>query len=169
MTETSTSSKRRLPKLIGYLCLMVALVVIDQWTKAVVLRDLAGGRVVTPLPGILQFRYVENTGAAFSVLTGRTVFLAVITALVLCIAIGLLVFEKIPGILNQVSVLLMVAGGLGNLIDRVSRHYVVDFIEVLFTRFAVFNFADCCVTIGAVILILSTILSFVKDVKSSRD
>lgn len=169
MTETSTSSKRRLPKLIGYLVLMVALVVIDQWTKAVVLRDLAGGRVVTPLPGILQFRYVENTGAAFSVLTGRTVFLAVITALVLCIAIGLLVFEKIPGILNQVSVLLMVAGGLGNLIDRVSRHYVVDFIEVLFTRFAVFNFADCCVTIGAVILILSTILSFVKDVKSSRD
>lgn len=169
MTETSTSSKRRLPKLIGYLCLMVALVVIDQWTKAVVLRDLAGGRVVTPLPGILQFRYVENTGAAFSVLTGRTMFLAVITALVLCIAIGLLVFEKIPGILNQVSVLLMVAGGLGNLIDRVSRHYVVDFIEVLFTRFAVFNFADCCVTIGAVILILSTILSFVKDVKSSRD
>lgn len=169
MTETSTSSKRRLPKLIGYLCLMVALVVIDQWTKAVVLRDLAGGRVVTPLPGILQFRYVENTGAAFSVLTGRTMFLAVITALVLCIATGLLVFEKIPGILNQVSVLLMVAGGLGNLIDRVSRHYVVDFIEVLFTRFAVFNFADCCVTIGAVILILSTILSFVKDVKSSRD
>ena len=63
----------------------------------------------------------------------------------------------------------MVAGGFGNLIDRVSRHYVVDFIEVLFTRFAVFNFADCCVTIGAVILILSTILSFVKDVKSSRD
>ncbi len=148
---------------------MVALVVIDQWTKAVVLQDLAGGRVVTLLPGILQFRYVENTGAAFSVLTGRTMFLAVITALVLCIAIGLLVFEKIPGILNQVSVLLMVAGGLGNLIDRVSRHYVVDFIEVLFTRFAVFNFADCCVTIGAVILILSTILSFVKDVKSSRD
>lgn len=169
MTETSTSSKRRLPKLIGYLVLMVALVVIDQWTKAVVLQDLAGGRVVTLLPGILQFRYVENTGAAFSVLTGRTMFLAVITALVLCIAIGLLVFEKIPGILNQVSVLLMVAGGLGNLIDRVSRHYVVDFIEVLFTRFAVFNFADCCVTIGAVILILSTILSFVKDVKSSRD
>ena len=169
MTETSTSSKRRFPKLIGYLCLMVALVVIDQWTKALVLRDLAGGRTVTPLPGILQFRYVENTGAAFSVLTGRTLFLAVITALVLCIAIGLLALEKIPGVLNQVAVLLMVAGGFGNLIDRVSRHYVVDFIEVLFTRFAVFNFADCCVTIGAVILILSTILSFVKDVKSSRD
>ena len=169
MTETSTSSKRIIPKLVCYFVAIVVLVVIDQWTKALVLRDLAGGRTVTPLPGILQFRYVENTGAAFSVLTGRTLFLAVITALVLCIAIGLLALEKIPGVLNQVAVLLMVAGGFGNLIDRVSRHYVVDFIEVLFTRFAVFNFADCCVTIGAVILILSTILSFVKDVKSSRD
>ena len=169
MTETSTSSKRSIPKLVGYFVAIVVLVVIDQWTKALVLRDLAGGRTVTPLPGILQFRYVENTGAACSVLTGRTLFLAVITALVLCIAIGLLALEKIPGVLNQVAVLLMVAGGFGNLIDRVSRHYVVDFIEVLFTRFAVFNFADCCVTIGAVILILSTILSFVKDVKSSRD
>ena len=146
MTETSTSSKRSIPKLVGYFVAIVVLVVIDQWTKALVLRDLAGGRTVTPLPGILQFRYVENTGAAFSVLTGRTLFLAVITALVLCIAIGLLALEKIPGVLNQVAV-----------------------IEVLFTRFAVFNFADCCVTIGAVILILSTILSFVKDVKSSRD
>ena len=139
MTETSTSSKRSIPKLVGYFVAIVVLVVIDQWTKFLVLRDR------------------------------RTLFLAVITALVLCIAIGLLALEKIPGVLNQVAVLLMVAGGFGNLIDRVSRHYVVDFIEVLFTRFAVFNFADCCVTIGAVILILSTILSFVKDVKSSRD
>ena len=79
MTETSTSSKRSIPKLVGYFVAIVVLVVIDQWTKALVLRDLAGGRTVTPLPGILQFRYVENTGAAFSVLTGRTLFLAVIT------------------------------------------------------------------------------------------
>ncbi len=66
MTETSTSSKRSLPKFIGCFLVMVVLVVIDQWTKVLVLRDLAGGKVVTPLPGILQFRYVENTGAAFT-------------------------------------------------------------------------------------------------------
>lgn len=148
---------------------MVVLVVIDQWTKVLVLRDLAGGKVITPLPGILQFRYVENTGAAFSVLSGRTLFLSVITALVLCIAIVLLALGKIPGTLNQIAVWLMVTGGAGNLIDRVFRHYVVDFIEVLFTEFAFFNFADCCVTIGAVILILSTIISFVKDMRSSED
>ena len=169
MTETSTSSKRSLPTFIGCFLVMVVLVVIDQWTKVLVLRDLAGGKVVTPLPGILQFRYVENTGAAFSVLSGRTLFLSVITALVLCIAIVLLALGKIPGTLNQIAVWLMVTGGAGNLIDRVFRHYVVDFIEVLFTEFAVFNFADCCVTIGAVILILSTIISFVKDMRSSED
>lgn len=169
MTETSTSSKRSIRKPIGYLAIMAVLVFIDQWTKYLVLRDLSGGRVVTPLPHILQFRYVENTGAAFSVLTGKTILLAAVTALILLIAIGLLIFEIIPGVLNQLAVVLMAAGGLGNLIDRVSRHFVVDFIEVLFTKFAVFNFADCCVTIGAAILILSTILSFAKETKSSRD
>lgn len=169
MTETSTSSKRSFKKPIGCLAILAVLVFLDQCSKQLVLRDLAGGKVVTPLPHVLQFRYTENTGAAFSVLTGKTVLLAVLTAVILLIAIGLLLFEKIPGTLNQVAVLLMAAGGTGNLIDRVFRHYVVDFIEVLFTKFAVFNFADCCVTIGAAILILSTILSFVKDTKSSRD
>ena len=57
----------------------------------------------------------------------------------------------------------------GNLIDRIARHYVVDFIEVLFTRFAVFNFADCCVTIGAALLILSTLVSFVKESGGNKD
>lgn len=169
MTETSTSSKRPVWKPIGYLAIMAVLVFIDQCSKQLVLRDLAGGKVITPLPHILQFRYVENTGAAFSVLTGKTLLLAAVTALILLIAIGLLIFEKIPGVLNQLAVVLMAAGGLGNLIDRVFRHFVVDFIEVLFTKFAVFNFADCCVTIGAAILILSTILSFGKEKKSSRD
>lgn len=169
MTETSTSNKRSVWKRVRYVAAMVVLVLVDQWTKALVLRDLAGGTVVNPLPGILQFRYVENTGAAFSVLTGRTLFLSAVTAVILLIAIVLLLLEKVPGVLNQVALVLMAAGGVGNLIDRVHRHYVVDFIEVLFTKFAVFNFADCCVTIGAVILILSTILSFVKDQKSSRD
>lgn len=169
MKETSTSNKRNIPKLIGYFIAMAALVLIDQWTKFLVLRDLAGGKVVTPLPRILQFRYAENTGAAFSVLTGRTMFLSAVTFVILAVAIGLLLCEKIPGVLNQVSLVLMVSGGIGNLIDRVHRHYVVDFIEVLFTKFAVFNFADCCVTIGAVILILSTLLSFMKDAKNSRD
>lgn len=164
MTETNTSSKLlSRPKLLVYGVTVVLLVLFDQWSKGQVIQYLSGGRVVTVLPRLLQFRYMENTGAAFSVLTGRTLFLSVATALILAVAVLLLVFQKVPKTLDQVAIVLLVAGGAGNLIDRVARHYVVDFIEVLFTNFAVFNFADCCVTVGAAILILSTVLAFVKD------
>ena len=61
------------------------------------------------------------------------------------------------------------AGGAGNLIDRATRQFVVDFIEVLFTNFAVFNFADICVTTGAVLLILSTLWSFIKELRTPQD
>ncbi len=167
--ETNTSSKRSVLKPVLYTMIMVVLVAIDQWSKLLVLRNLSFGNILTVIPGALQFRYVENTGAAFSILTGKTVLLSVITGIILIGVLVLLFLEKIPGTLNQVAVVLMAAGGLGNLIDRIFRHFVVDFIEITFTNFAVFNFADCCVTIGAAILILSTILSFVKEEKSSRN
>lgn len=169
MTETNTSSKRPSPRLPVYGVVLVLLVLFDQWSKARVITQLSGGRVVTVLPRLLQFRYMENTGAAFSVLTGKTLLLTVVTAIILLLALAALLFDKVPGTLNQVALLLMVAGGTGNLIDRATRHYVVDFIEVLFTQFAVFNFADCCVTIGAAVLILSTIISFFKDSEEPED
>lgn len=169
MKETNISNKMSARKLLCYLILCLCLVGFDQWSKWKVLTELSGGRVVTPLPGILQFRYLENTGAAFSVLTGKTVALTVVTAVILLIAVLLLVFDRVPGTWNQVALVLMAAGGAGNLIDRIARHYVVDFIEVLFTRFAVFNFADCCVTIGAALLILSTLVSFVKESGENKD
>lgn len=158
-----------MPVLLGYLALTVGLVLFDQWSKAAVLKGLSSGKVVTILPDLLQFRCVRNTGAAFSVLSGKTLFLTVLTAILLVAAAVLLVLDKIPGRWNQIAVVLMAAGGAGNLIDRVIRGSVVDFIEVLFTEFAVFNVADCCVTVGAAMIILSTLLSFVKDLRGARD
>lgn len=169
MTETNTSNKLSLPVLCSYLLLLAALVGVDQWSKMKVLETLSDGTVRSVIPNLVQFRYVQNTGAAFSVLSGNTLFLAVLTAIILAVALVLLVLGKIPGRGNQLAALLMIAGGTGNLIDRVHRHYVVDFIETLFTDFAVFNFADCCVTIGAAVLILSTIISFVKDLRTAQD
>lgn len=169
MTETNTSNKLSLPRALGYIAVTILLVLFDQWSKGQVLKHLSDGAVVTPLPGVLQFRYLQNTGAAFSVLTGKTLFLSGITAIILVAAIVVLLLGKVPGTLNQVALVLMIAGGAGNLIDRLFRHYVVDFIEVLFTNFAVFNFADTCVTIGAALLILSTLVSFWTDRKNEED
>ncbi len=168
MTETNTSNKRSLPVLACYLLLFLGLIGLDRWSKAKVLGSLSSGEVVTVIPSVLQFRYVENTGAAFSILSGRSLLLTAVTAAILVAGIVLLVLDKIPGRGNQIALVLMMAGGAGNLIDRAIRHSVVDFIEVLFTDFAVFNVADCFVTVGAAILILSTVLSFIKDLKNGN-
>lgn len=169
MTETNTSNKNTWPMFLVWSAVIAGLVGFDQWSKAWVLSKLPAGEAVTVLPDLLQFRYVRNTGAAFSLLSGRTAFLTVVTALILVFAVVLLFTGRVRGRADRIAVLLLVAGGLGNLIDRVARHFVVDFIEVLFTNFAVFNFADICVTTGAVLLILSTLWAFVRDLRSPQE
>lgn len=169
MTETNTSNKNTWPMFLVWSAVIAGLVGFDQWSKAWVLSKLPAGEAVTVLPDLLQFRYVRNTGAAFSLLSGRTAFLTVVTALILVFAVVLLFTGRVRGKADRIAVLLLVAGGLGNLIDRVVRHFVVDFIEVLFTNFAVFNFADICVTTGAVLLILSTLWAFVRDLRSPQE
>lgn len=169
MTETNTSNKNTWPMFLVWSAVIAGLVGFDQWSKAWVLSKLPAGEAVTVLPDLLQFRYVRNTGAAFSLLSGRTAFLTVVTALILVFAVVLLFAGRVRGKADRIAVLLLVAGGLGNLIDRVVRHFVVDFIEVLFTNFAVFNFADICVTTGAVLLILSTLWAFVRDLRSPQE
>ena len=146
--------------------LMVLLLVgADQLTKHLVLTHLADGHSVTVIPQVLQFRYVQNTGAAFSLFHDKTWLLSLVTAAILIAAAVLLIRGKIPGRFKQVCVLLIMAGGIGNLIDRVFRHYVVDFLEVLFVRFAVFNVADCFVTVGAFLLIFCLIVEMIREGK----
>lgn len=147
---------------VGFL-VFAALVGIDQWTKVLALTHLAGSSPVFILGGLVDFRYVENTGAAFSMFSGKPMVLSAVTAVILVILAVLLMAHKIPGKVKQASILLILSGGVGNLIDRVFRHYVVDFIEFTFVKFAVFNFADCCVTIGAAILIISLLVDIFRD------
>ena len=63
----------------------------------------------------------------------------------------------------------MISGGIGNIIDRIRLHYVVDYIEPLFVDFAVFNFADCLITVGAFALIIYLIIDLIKDTKKSKN
>lgn len=146
-----------------YTLLVVLLVGIDQLTKFLVLRYMADGVPVTVIPHVVQFRYIPNTGAAFSMFSGKTLALSVVTIVILIVLIVLFIKGKFSTNLLKAGAILVIAGGFGNLIDRMFRHYVVDFIEFTFTNFAVFNFADCCVTIGAVLLIIAILISIAKD------
>lgn len=157
--------------MVQFVCCLViaAIAAADQLIKLAVLRSsLVEGGTFTVIPDILQFRYVENTGAAFSMFSDKTEMLAVFTAVVLLAGFIVIFTKKIKSKLMLASVVMLMGGGLGNLIDRVFRHFVVDYIEVLFVDFAVFNFADCFVTVGEFILIGYLIFDIVKDYKKGR-
>jgi len=102
--------------------------------------------------GVLSLTYTQNTGMAFSILADRTWLLIVVSAAALLVLVWALrrVLQDTP--LRNVLLWLLLAGGISNLMDRLFSGYVIDFISVQFIRFPVFNVADICLTVSAVIL-----------------
>lgn len=131
-------------------------VAIDQWSKLQIARTMDLGTGKTLIPGILDLTYTHNTGAAFSILTGQQTLLIVVTAAVM-IAMTVYVVRKGKSIFlpEKLAIALIVGGGLGNLICRVARGYVIDFINIHILP--IFNAADICVCCGCALLVLSVL------------
>lgn len=110
--------------------------------------SLMAGNPVPVIPGLIGWRYAQNTGAAFSFLRNAGALLWIPTALIIAAAFIWLVRHPRCGGWLRTGLTLLVAGGMGNLYDRVAYGYVIDFIEVLFVRFAIFNVADMAVVCG---------------------
>ena len=135
------------------LAAVALLVAADQITKLLISSHYEVGESTHVIGGLLDFTYVQNRGAAFGMLSNqRWIFLVLTTVIIIGIC-WLWVKGYVTHITGQISAVLIVAGGIGNMIDRLAMGYVVDFIDVspLF-NFAVFNFADCCVTVGAAVM-----------------
>lgn len=147
---------------------IAVLTALDLFTKHVAVTTVKVNGPKEFLFGLFQFRYVENTGAAFSSFSDNTIVLSVFSALILLAAVVILLTHKIKSNFVNACIILACAGGLGNLIDRVRLGYVVDFIEPLFIDFAVFNFADCCITVGAFMLIGYQIYDIIRDNKKKK-
>ena len=133
-----------------YFILTAALVALDQLVKYLVLQNIAPGAHVPFIPHIVELTYVENTGAAFSLFEEHTWILALISlvmSLVLAAALWKNFFRHPVG---KVTLALLLAGAVGNLIDRAFQGYVVDMFNVLFMDFAVFNVADICLVVGTI-------------------
>lgn len=137
--------------------LTVLFIVIDQITKSAVQANISEGELIKAMTlgdtDILSFSFHKNTGAAFSSFEGKTVALAAVTsvAMVLITIYFHRIKHKHP--LMTVSYAMIIGGGIGNFIDRVFAGYVTDFIH-LFPFSFIFNFADICVVIGAIVLVL---------------
>ena len=150
------------------IAVIAVLTVIDQLTKYAAVTTVKENGPTEFLFGLMQFRYVENTGAAFSMFSENTMMLAVFSGLLIIAAIVVILMRKIKSNFVNVCLVLVVAGGLGNVIDRIKLGYVVDFIEPLFIDFAVFNFADCCITVGAFMLIGYQIYDIIRENKKKK-
>ncbi len=144
------------------------LIAIDQIIKFIVLKHLEPIGSITVIDKVLSLTYVENTGAAFGSFSGYTRVLSVFTALVLVVGLIYLLSGKIQSKVVYWGLTLIIAGGAANLIDRVGRHFVIDYIDPLFVKFAVFNFADILVTVGAFIVIIYLLYEIIRDSKSAK-
>ncbi|MCL2077696.1 MAG: signal peptidase II [Oscillospiraceae bacterium] len=148
------------------------LIGVDRLTKwlAVVYLKPVGSVGVININGaeILNLTYVENTGAAFSILQGQRLFLIITSCLLI---IGALIFLFICKGKDSVviwSLALIIAGGAGNLIDRVFYGYVVDFIDFRFINFAIFNFADICAVTGAFLFLFVMLREEIANIKLKK-
>ncbi len=148
--------------LILSLVLMVLGIAADQVIKYVVVENLKPDGVVTVIPGFLNFVYVENRGAAFGMLNGFTTALTIITTICIVAVLALMIFYQKHSFFSRAAAILIVSGGIGNLVDRFIQGYVVDYIQVSFFP-PVFNLADCFVVIGVILFLIHFLFFMKKD------
>lgn len=141
----------------------LAIIVLDQNIKHWAVTALQPVRSIPVIDGVLHWTYAENTGAAFSMLSGQRLFLILIPLLVCAVLLYLLISKRISHPLGHWALVFLLGGAVGNLIDRVLRGFVVDFIDVRLINFAIFNVADIFVTVGAGMLILYLLCFGEKD------
>ena len=153
--------------MVFFIVTMVFLVGVDQLTKYIAVTSLEPIGSINVIPSVLNFTYVENYGAAFGILQNARWFFLVLALLGVGIIVWFLL-KRPHNLLLRSSLSLIAAGALGNAIDRLFRGFVVDFIQLDFIDFPVFNIADICICVGAGLLILYVLL-FDKKKEESHD
>ncbi len=131
-------------------------IALDQWSKALAVLKLKNQKPFVIWDGIFEFHYFENTGAAWGMLKDKQIFFYILTV-VFCAVILYEIYRlyRSPRYMPFVYTLFLVlAGAIGNFIDRVSLKYVVDFIYIKIINFPIFNLADCYITVSVILLMI---------------
>lgn len=149
--------KKSYINLVWQIGLCALIVVLDRISKLYILNNFQVGEIFGEIPYVANFMYVQNTGAAFSMLENNTILLSIISVVFIIAIIVYKIIRKPKHFMENLAVTLFFAGGLGNAIDRIQYKFVVDFIDVKWFDFPVFNIADMAVVSGAVAAILYVI------------
>lgn len=151
-----TSKSRKILQLIIDILLMVGLIIVDQYTKKLAVLHLKNKPPISLIDNVFQLYYLENRGAAFGIFQNHKVVFVFIAALMLVIVGYVLV--RIPNqkkyYLMELTLVLIGAGAIGNMIDRVVNDYVVDFFYFILINFPIFNVADIYVTVSCILLMI---------------
>lgn len=149
-------------------------VILDQITKGIALSSLKPIVSHSFIPHIIEFRYTTNPGIAWGMLEGKRWIFIPISAIAIIAVIFIIVrYRKEISPLFSISLSMIAGGGIGNQIDRIVRGEVIDFLNFTFIDFPIFNIADCFVTVGCILAIISVIFFDSKfvfgDIKTEKD
>ncbi|MDK8204708.1 signal peptidase II [Enterococcus faecalis] len=151
--------------LVVYFLISALLVGLDQWSKYLTVQNISLGETKEFIPGFLSLTHLRNTGAAWSLLEGKMIFFYVITVIVSVVIIYLLIKNYKKSIWYSVGLSFVLAGAIGNFIDRVRLGYVVDMLQTDFINFPIFNVADSTLVVGVICIFIYLIL----DEKAAKE
>lgn len=156
---------KKLKQTIIALVITILMVVMDQYTKYLVVAKMHLHESIPLVKGVFELNYIHNNGSAWGMLGGKTLLLLIISSIVM-IALCY-VFYNVAGpakyALIRFSIAILLGGAIGNMIDRVRLKYVVDFLYFKLIDFPVFNYADICVTVSLFVIIISIIFKYKPD------
>lgn len=151
--------------LVAYFLISALLVGLDQWSKYLTVQNISLGETKEFIPGFLSLTHLRNTGAAWSLLEGKMIFFYVITVIVSVVIIYLLIKNYKKSIWYSVGLSFVLAGAIGNFIDRVRLGYMVDMLQTDFMNFPIFNVADSTLVVGVICIFIYLIL----DEKAAKE
>ncbi len=137
--------------MILYVLIVILIVIFDQLTKYWATIYLKPIDTIGLINNVFHLTYVENKGAAFSLLQNQRWLFISVTIIIIIVLSYMIITKKIKGYLSLICASFIIGGGIGNLIDRIFNGFVVDFFDFRLINFAVFNVADSFVFIGGVI------------------
>lgn len=140
--------------------------VIDQIIKRLVVINLEFLDTINIIKNFFRITYVKNMGAAWSILSGSRIFLIVITLIALTLLILYIIKNKKISKIEELSYGILIGGIIGNLFDRIRLGYVIDYLDINFGsyHYPVFNFADICIVVSIIILLINSF----KEVKNEN-
>lgn len=146
----------------------VLMIGVDQLSKYLIEQNIALYESIPVIDKVLNFTYIRNEGAVFGILQDMRWLLISLTAIILVVCLGLVIKKAFKSRMMNWAIMIILAGGIGNMIDRIFRGYVVDFIDVQFVDFYIFNIADCCVVVGVVLIFLYFISDTIREYRLGK-